>query len=156
MGCICKYFMKLEDLYDMKIEKEILQAIISKMPNVPPEAGGIIGGREECIRIWEYDEGKQKCGCIYEPNVEYLNAVIEEWNAKGYSFMGIFHVHFGGAANLSAGDIEYIKKIMRAMSPMITRLYFPIVLKPENVVYFYLVHMNENKLEVIRDEVLLV
>lgn len=133
----------------MKIHNETLNIILNQMPLVPPEAGGIIGGKEGKIILWEYDAGYFAKGCSYRPNVNFLNAVIAAWLDKGYDFMGILHVHFGGSKCLSDGDKKYIKKIMKAMPDSIEKLYFPIVVQPDKQIFSYMVCRN------FRDEIVI-
>jgi len=126
----------------VKIHNEILNEIIKQMPLVPPEAGGIIGGKEGIVCCWEYDKGYFEKGCSYSPNVDFLNEVIAEWIDKDYDFMGILHVHFGGSKSLSNSDKKYIEKIMKAMPSSIEKLYFPIVVQPENQFISYVAYQN--------------
>lgn len=121
----------------MKICKEVLNDILNSMPIIPPEAGGIIGGKKGKINIWEFDLGYKEEGCMYCPNVESLNNTIEIWINEGFDFMGIFHVHFGGAKTLSEGDKKYIQEIMNAMPDAIKKLYFPIIVQPEKELCSY-------------------
>ncbi|MCM1500840.1 MAG: hypothetical protein NC124_20470 [Clostridium sp.] len=121
----------------MIISNEILSQILECMPLVPPETGGIIGGKNGQICLWEYDAGYPEKGCAYRPDVTFLNKIIEEWVNQGYSFMGIFHVHFGGSKELSDGDKRYIEKIMKAMPPYITQLYFPVVVQQDRRMVSY-------------------
>ncbi len=126
----------------MRICNEVLNGVLSSMPSTPPEAGGIIGGKDGQIFLWEFDSGYKESGCIYRPNVYKLNAIIDTWTERGYEFMGILHVHFGGSRYLSGGDKEYIEKIMRAMPNSINQLYFPIVVQPERELISYLAVRN--------------
>lgn len=128
----------------VKIYNEILNEIIKRMPLVPPEVGGIIGGKGGRVCCWEYDKGYFEKGCSYSPNVNFLNEVIAEWIDKDYDFMGIFHVHFGGSKSLSSSDKEYIEKIMKAMPSSIEKLYFPIVVQPENQFISYVAYQNSS------------
>lgn len=128
----------------MKISNEILYEVIESMPLVPPEAGGILGGKEGRICLWKYDAGYPETGCAYRPNVNFLNRVIAEWNDSNYDFMGIFHVHFGGSKTLSNGDKRYIEEIMRAMPDFVERLYFPIVVQPEKQFISYLAYRGSS------------
>lgn len=126
----------------MKIYNETLNEILNQMPLVPPEAGGIIGGKEERVSLWKYDSGYPQKGCAYCPNVNFLNEVIAAWLDKGYDFMGILHVHFGGSKGLSNSDKQYIEKIMKAMPDSIEKLYFPIVVQPEKQLISYVAYQN--------------
>lgn len=115
----------------MQIYKDILNDIQNRMPSIPPEAGGILGGKNGQICIWEFDAGYKESGCIYHPNVEYLNNIIATWINNGFDFMGILHIHFGGSRYLSKGDYIYIEKIMNSMPNSIRQLYFPLLTQPE-------------------------
>lgn len=138
----------------MRVSKEILNEVLNHMPLVPPEAGGIIGGKEGQVCLWKYDKGYSEKGCAYSPNVDFLNMVIEEWIEKDYDFMGILHVHFGNSKGLSDGDKRYIEKIMRAMPDHIEKLYFPIVVQPERQLISYVAYRNlRDEVTIIADEV---
>lgn len=137
----------------MKIYYNVLNEILQRVPSAPPETGGIIGGKDERICLWEYDRGYPVKGCAYRPNVNFLNQVIAEWLDKGYDFMGIFHVHFGGSKNLSDGDKRYIEEIMNVMPGNITQLYFPIVLQPDRQMVSYVACKDlTDDIAIMRDE----
>lgn len=132
----------------------LLNNILNAMPSKPPEKGGIIGGKDEEICIWKYDAGLKERGCVYQPNVDFLNRVIASWTENGYDFMGILHVHFGGAKLLSEGDKRYIEKIMKAMPDSVKTLYFPVVVQPEKEFISYKAALDsQGKLEIVLDEV---
>lgn len=138
----------------MYIFSTLLNDILSSMPSVPPEEGGILGGKSGEICIWKYDEGIKERGCVYRPNVDFLNRVISLWMEEGYDFMGILHVHFGGAKLLSEGDKRYIEKIMEAMPDFVKTLYFPLVVQPEKEFVSYKAVLNpQGKLEIVLDDV---
>lgn len=141
----------------MRISKEILNDILSSMPLVPPEAGGIIGGKKGRIYIWEFDAGYREQGCIYRPNVNYLNNIIEMWSNNGFDFIGILHVHFGGAKYLSEGDKRYIDKIMKVMPNSIKQLYFPIVVQPQKEFVSYRAIRNlRGEIRIKEDKVIII
>lgn len=117
----------------MRIYNEVLKEVLDHMPLVPPESGGIMGGKGGIVSLREFDAGSDEKGCVYCPNVSFLNHVIAGWIDRGYDFMGIFHVHFGSSKTLSDGDKRYIEKIMKEMPDFIERLYFPIIVQPEKL-----------------------
>lgn len=138
----------------MKIYREVLHEVLDSMPVVPPEAGGIIGGKDGKVCIWAYDAGCFEKGCAYWPDVDFLNSVIAIWMETGYEFIGILHVHFGGSKALSDGDKKYIEKIMESMPDSIERLYFPIVVQPEKRFISYIAYWNMlGELEIATDEI---
>ena len=137
----------------MWISKDIFNEVINNMPVIPPEAGGIIGGKEGKVILWEYDAGHKESGCMYRPDVDRLNSLIASWCEKDYEFMGIAHVHFGGSRSLSEGDKTYIRKIMEAMPSYIEKLYFPLVVQPEKEMFVFLATRNGNEVIIKQDEI---
>lgn len=114
----------------MKIKRKTYDLMLNSMPDNPPEIGGIIGGKNEIISVYQIDNGMNPRGCFYIPDVDMLNEVIENWEAENINFYGLFHTHFFDVKTLSEGDIKYIKIIMEAMPYFIKELYFPIVVMP--------------------------
>lgn len=131
----------------LKIISEVYNAIVKQLPDGPPEIGGILGGKDNIISIYEIDVGKNrgKC-CNYTPNVEYLNLVIDDWIKAGIEFYGIFHTHFYGVKSLSEGDIAYMKAIMKAMPKYVYKLFFPIFVLPEKAMILYAIEKNTDKI----------
>lgn len=141
----------------MKIHKEILNHVLVDMPSIPPEAGGIIGGKNGEICLWEFDRGCGDMGCVYRPNVISLNDKIAGWMDNGFDFMGILHVHFGGAGCLSDGDRTYIQRIMKAMPDSIEQLYFPLFVQPQKELISYkAVRDKFGEIEIKQDEVVII
>ena len=111
----------------MKINQCIYEKLL-RLPNVPPETGGILGSKNGEIDTMILDVTKPSChGGIYVPNVSFLNECIAGWNENGIVFQGIFHTHALNWPDLSSEDKEYIVKIMNAMPDSIQKLYFPLV-----------------------------
>ena len=124
---------------------------MSNYDSVPPECGGIIGGKNEMISTYYHDITP---GCItkaiYEPNAEQLNIVIHEWNEIGISFYGMLHSHPDHETTLSNGDIAYIKKMFSSL-PNGSKLYFPIVL-PKQTIIPYLVKFNDGHITILQEK----
>ncbi len=139
----------------MWISRAVFDEILNNMPIIPPEAGGIIGGKEDKVILWEYDEGHKKRGCMYRPNVNHLNKVIASWCEKGYEFMGLVHVHFGGSRSLSEGDKRYIDRIMKAMPFYVEKLYFPLVVQPEKEMVVFQAIRNDKTVIIKQDNILI-
>lgn len=137
----------------VKIYDEIFNEMVKQMPVIPPEAGGIMGGKEGRVCRWKFDKGFSPKGCSYSPDVYVLNEIIAEWIDEGYDFMGIVHVHFGGARGLSDSDKNYIEKIMKAMPDYVEKLYFPIVVQPEGQLFSYVAYQNSLGETVIDEDV---
>jgi len=140
----------------MKIEKKILEDIINKMPDKPPEVGGILGGKDNIVSQYHLDLSSSNGGCYYSPNVQMLNEVIRNWSVKKIDFLGLFHTHFWGVSTLSDGDIEYITRIMQAMPKHIKQLFFPIIVIPDRMMVSYVAVRDENKINIINDDLIIV
>ena len=133
---------------------QVIEKILGGLPCEPPETGGILGGSGGVVTCSVLDVGKAGGPpCSYTPDVAFLNRQIQEWFKDGIEFMGIFHVHFGGAASISAGDKMYIEQIMKAMPEEITCLYFPIILMPEREVVVYQASMDDGGIQIKREEI---
>ena len=120
----------------MKIEKKILDDIINCTPLLPPESGGILGGKNGVITRYCADEGVSYMSARYAPNVDVLNAAIEQWSTEGVELYGIYHSHYTKDRMLSKGDMTYIEKLMGSLPPSIRSLYFPIVLPRKEVIAY--------------------
>ena len=132
----------LRDIYDKMIE----------LPIVPPESGGIIGGRFDVISDFEIIGSKtSSCFDLYIPDVTKINETINKWNLEGIiDFYGIVHTHRPCSPELSPGDIEYIKEIMISVADIKKELLFPVVI-PQKQVNWYCAKLIKNELEVIEE-----
>jgi len=139
----------------MVIKSEtVLEKILEGLPSKPRETGGILGGIGGIVTCSVLDSGKAGGPpCSYTPDTAFLNRKIEEWFKDGIEFMGIFHVHFGGAESLSTGDKVYIEQIMNAMPEEITCLYFPIILMPEREIVVHRVSKDDGKIKIEREQI---
>ena len=134
--------------------KAVLDAALRRLSDAPPESGGILGGRDQTVTEIVLDKGRVGGPpCSYTPDVTFLNREIKRWAEKGIRFMGVFHVHFGGAETLSEGDRAYIGQIMNAMPKEYDRLYFPIVVMPERRMIAYRAVRRNEEIEIERDEI---
>jgi len=135
--------------------KSVIEEILKGLPCEPPEVGGILGGSNGVVTCSVLDYGKAGgTPCSYTPNVGFLNRKIEEWLKDGIEFMGLFHVHFGGAESLSPGDKIYIGQILKAMPKQITGLYFPIVKMPEREMVVYRASNDDGKIKIEKESIL--
>lgn len=138
----------------MKIVKNTLNDIFKRVPMFPPETGGIIGMKKDVIRYVEFDKGMNtRQVCTYEPDVDYLNAVIEKWQQNDIAFCGLFHTHFYGVRTLSDGDKMYINSILNAMPETINKLYFPIVLPEKKELIAYMAIRKGNEIQIVEEVV---
>lgn len=138
----------------MRIKSEIFNSIILDFPNIPIEAGGILGGTSGAITKYILDSGKGEYG-KYTPNTKMINKIIFDWAEKGIEFYGICHSHYPTGEKLSSADIEYIKRIMIALSDLYDYLYFPIVI-PQKKIIPYKAEIANNNILISKDKLFLI
>ena len=137
----------------MEINNNIYQLIISSCSSKAIETGGIIGGKNNIITEFIFDE-KNESGSKqhYHPDIETFNLCIENWQNENIQFYGIVHSHFREEKELSFGDTQYIRIIMQAMPSNIKFLYFPIVLPQKELIFFKAV-MTKTEINIVKDDV---
>ena len=95
----------------MKMLQKVYSNISIHLSDTLFEAGGIIGGHDDAITEFYFDD-KGNCGySFYIPDICLLNEKIAEWNLQNLSFMGIVHSHSKNP-KLSKEDAEYCKKVL--------------------------------------------
>lgn len=145
----------------MKILRAVYESLLCETPTLPPETGGILGGR--CGTITHYRLDKGRCTLAspahYQPDIELLNRVIQQWQSNKIDFHGVFHSHYPHDTELSFDDRKYITKIMLAMPPEICSLYFPLILPRRAMISYQAnrygsgVHIVCDKIEIFKTEV---
>ncbi len=140
----------------MKITTSAYNKLYNLTPKKPPECGGILGSAHDgYITDVILDKIKNPTykACQYEPNVEFLNACIDEWSANKIIFKGVFHTHFAGVKTLSNADIKYIYAIMNNMPDEITHLYFPVFVIPNQELVCYKAERAAGKIQIHSDDI---
>lgn len=122
----------------MNINKCVYNEIINTAKLLPPETGGLLGGRNDTVVEVLRDEGlPSEKKCSYYPDTALFNRTIKEWQSKDIDFMGIYHTHYWGVDTLSEGDKIYITRIMKSMPEGVDRLYFPLIVMPDKKLVCY-------------------
>ncbi len=135
----------------MKISEYIYNQLLN-LPFVPPETGGILGGRGRLIDHMVLDTEGGHANGSYTPAVSFLNRSIHAWRKRDICFYGIFHTHLPNWIGLSQADVRYINSIMLAMPQAIDKLYFPIV-HPTLSIESYMAKRVGNKVHIIHDDI---
>ena len=137
----------------MKIRKATYDEILASLPDGPPEAGGIFGGKDGIVNAFMFDEGLRGGNPgSYCPDTKHLNDCLRNWRQNGIAFYGIVHSHFQAYPALSGGDKLYIQAIMKSMPARISCLYFPIVLPRQKMVSFKAVR-SDDAINIVGDDV---
>lgn len=136
----------------MIIKEEIYNQLL-KCPPVPPEIGGLLGGKDLIVNTVLFDKGlEKKTGIKYVPDINFLNECISRWYDEGINFYGIFHSHLQKWSTLSSDDEKYIEAIMNAMPKEIESLVFPLVF-PGVAVVSYKAIKNKLNVCIIKDDI---
>lgn len=139
----------------MKLSFNIYKTLLEIPPTVPPEIGGILGGKNGEIFKIAFDKNtKNYNSAVYNPNIDYLNEIITHWENQGIDFVGLFHTHMQDNITLSNDDIVNIKNIMRSMPNTISNLYFPIVI-PKKEIFPYIAKKDNNRISIQLDELII-
>lgn len=143
----------------MKIIKAVYEKLLNETPLLPPETGGIIGGKRGIVTAAYFDKQSDLLAepSTYAPDIYTINQIIASWNAKNISFLGIFHSHYSNDPEISPGDTKYIQIIMCAMPPQVHSLYFPIIIPRKTIIGYRAsrcksnVHIACDKIEILND-----
>ncbi len=142
----CRIYVETVGAF-MEITDFVYEKLIS-MPDVPPESGGIIGGKKDIIDTVVFDSGYRVDGNgTYCPNITFLNQMVNKWVENGIAFYGMFHSHAIMWNCLSREDRIYITQIMQAMPKEIGTLLFPLVF-PKKEIKFYCAKRLSNNVEI--------
>lgn len=138
----------------MYITKEVYAKIIGGIVDATYETGGILGEVAGIVCHVELDMGLGQPGmnkCYYSPDTQKLNKCISMWQKHNINFCGIFHSHLGNNETLSEGDLRYIRKIMLAMPEQIKKLYFPLIVLPQNKMKLFAAVRYEQEIKIVED-----
>ena len=112
----------------MEISKEIFSEIINKVGNNDYETGGILGSKDlKHVTHFCFDKYGYSTEVSYTPNVEYINAVLDNWTKEQIYFIGIVHSHVDNSSP-SCADIAYAGEILKTL-PHLENFYIPIITK---------------------------
>lgn len=135
----------------MKIRKRVYDRLIHGVPDVPPEVGIILGGKDGIVECYHMDCGLLCGNGCYMPNTDCLNAVIEDWAEQGTALIGFAHTHHS-VPTLSMADKVYIREILNALKFNFDILNFPVVI-PKGYVVNYIATIKGNDLIITRDDI---
>ncbi len=118
-----------------KMTPEAFADIVNSVGTERCESGGILlGSRVDfVVRKYVHDPYGTRSGGAYDPDVDFLNRVVEQaWEEDGLAFLGFVHSHPRGVGRLSGdmgngiGDLGYISRILEHM-PGLESFLCPIV-----------------------------
>ncbi len=121
------------DVPPICMSRRVMCRIMSTIGANQPETGGILLGPIGAgdITDFYFDVTAACTGGTYTPDhVTLTRKMQEEWLPAGMDFKGFVHSHPGRFDRLSAGDMEYIGRLL-AKNPDITAFAAPIVIPRE-------------------------
>lgn len=128
--------LKKTDVGDVvTISKSVYDEIMRTIGSIPPETGGILGMKDNCISSFYYDEDGSGTDNTYIPDFKRINYVLQMWNLSGIEFAGIIHSHPSDMRQLSYADVRYAVQIMNEND--LSELYFPLVIPDTKELLFY-------------------
>ncbi len=95
------------------ILKSVWEEIVDTIGEIAPEAGGIIGERDNRIVSYYFDVDGISLDNQYIPNVKEINRVIESWSFQNIVFSGFIHSHPENKEKLSYADIMYFARLIK-------------------------------------------
>ena len=119
---------KYHHIKTVYMTKKIHDEIMSILGKKKPELGGMLGFTmdQDTIDTYVFDNGARVNSVEYNPNIEYLQTIIDnEWDKKHVFLGGFVHSHPGDFNKLSFDDVEYAQRIMSAFD--LDYLFMPIV-----------------------------
>lgn len=140
-----------------KVHEQIRRTIGSKTP----ETGGMLGCSNSLgiIDKFVFDEHAKVGGAEYNPNVKFLEKVINDKWGHGTELIGFIHSHPYGITSPSYADVEYAQRIMDANEE--DSLFIPIVMSSVNrkrkfEIYGYIIDLsgtiNKCDIEIVSDK----
>ena len=100
------------------------------------EQGCILGKTNDIVNHVFFDKGEKEGE--YEPNIDLLNEVLEDWFNKGIEFIGMAHSHPNGLILMSDTDEKYMRELRKTND--MDKLYFLIVGYDDNSNFLVKVH----------------
>ena len=113
---------------EMKITREVYDAIVENLSTRTTECGGVLGaGADGIVSEFYFDATGQSNPNGYAPDVNAINKMlINDWMPHSILMVGIVHSHVNGVDVPSCGDINYGIRILQALDT-VDRFYLPIV-----------------------------
>ena len=131
----------------MIILEKVYKKIFESFPVPPPEQGGIIGIKNGVVCEYYHDASCDVTNSlVYVPDVLLLNKIIQDWEERQIQFAGIVHSHPIGQESLSSGDKEYIQLVFDSLPEHINKLFFPIVIPAQDMMFCYVAEKSEEKI----------
>jgi len=109
------------------ISQKVFDGIKEHIGSHPAERGGMLGCEPDgVIRHFAADYNGRCTAGAYDPDIQYLNAVIKNWKNKEIEFCGFAHSHPPGYCQLSDYDKWYTGEIFASFKKL-DILYLPII-----------------------------
>lgn len=138
----------------MDIFKSTYDSIINTIGTLPPEKGGFLGGVNNQVCVFQYDECAYSNNKVYYPSENISRNLLDKWTKEAIKFYGIIHSHRAGLTELSYQDVVFARAIIESNIGSFKKIYFPLVMScydsPRPEIIPYAVSLTDIWLEQIR------
>lgn len=145
----------------VRIHQNVYEQIRRTIGCKTPETGGMLGCSNSLgiIDKFVFDEHAKVGGTEYNPNVKYLEKIINDKWEPGTELIGFIHSHPYGITSPSYADVEYAQNIMDANEE--DSLFIPIVMSSANKkrkfeIFGYIIDqsgtINKCNIEIVSDK----
>lgn len=117
-----------------------------RLPQVPPETGGILAGCNGLISEAYLQSGTEKRDGEFQPDENELLPVLDQWIEQGFDLIGIFHTHAPNWPDLSGEDRNYLEAFWKLNRESGLTFCFPLVF-PESHIRLFSMKEEEGKIE---------
>lgn len=119
----------------IEMTEEVYETLIH-LPQVPPETGGILAGKNSLISEIHLQTDAEKLAGTFQPDENELLPILNEWIEKGFDLVGIFHTHAPNWPDLSREDLNYLEAFWSLNSGSGLVFLFPLIF-PESHIRLY-------------------
>lgn len=110
----------------IKITKKVYEEIKNTVGKKIPETGGMLGlDNNGIISHYVFDKNAVVGGAEYNPNVNFLQKIIDQWMDNNIKLIGFVHSHPNTFMQPSYADLDYAKEIIDIFS--LDFLFLPII-----------------------------
>lgn len=104
----------MENLHELKIERQILISIIEKFKKSDFEVGFVLGSKRDIYLIdnCAYIRPLQDNKYVYIPDTNEADKVISDWSKNGIIFTGFIHSHIVDKEFFTEADLDYAEKLL--------------------------------------------
>lgn len=95
------------------LSPSVVTELQEKLCGQTVEQGGALGIENGVVSRY-YHDTQARCDCnLFQPS-PLLNVLLVVWKQEGITFAGLIHSHPAQWPELSEGDLDYVRKLLRS------------------------------------------